>query len=289
MPPKQPLKKNLDLTPQPVKPNFDDELLAPSQDDAQLRINQAFVKQVQQRSRRTVWWAVGLIVALAVAAILYGTYGGSKTDQTPSPDANQQTGDQTSEALLAKLGRHIDLPQGEQPTVAKVVDVEKLRAQFPFYNSAKNGDVLVVYSQWALVYDPNADRIVNVVALQAATSSTATASSGSTATSTPASGQASSTAPAVEKITVEIRNGSGVGGAAGKFAEKLKGNAGFTVLKTGNAAKSDYQGTVVVDLTGGQRGLLVGELSQLASGSVVSQLPAGEASSQANVVVIIGK
>jgi hypothetical protein len=58
------------------------------------------------------------------------------------------------------------LPTDEQPTLATVSDVTKVRDQ-PFFTHAQNGDQVLVYTQTrkAILYRPSADRIVEVAPL----------------------------------------------------------------------------------------------------------------------------
>ena len=68
--------------------------------------------------------------------------------------------------LVAKVGRLMILPEGETPTVATVADPEKLKDQ-PFFANAKVGDKVLIYtnSKRAILYDPSADKIVEVAPL----------------------------------------------------------------------------------------------------------------------------
>jgi hypothetical protein len=78
--------------------------------------------------------------------------------------ANPQAGgQQEAEKLLEEVGRLIVLPENEQPTIATVSDVERLRDQ-PFFAKAKNGDRVWIYtdSRKAILYDPVLKKIVEV-------------------------------------------------------------------------------------------------------------------------------
>ena len=47
--------------------------------------------------------------------------------------------------ILAKVGKLIELPEGEEPTVATVQDAEKIKAQ-PFFAKAQNGQRVILFS-----------------------------------------------------------------------------------------------------------------------------------------------
>lgn len=65
--------------------------------------------------------------------------------------------------LVAKVGGLMVLPAGEEPTVATVADPSKLSDQ-PFFQNAKEGDKLMIYSQSqkVILYRPSENKIVEV-------------------------------------------------------------------------------------------------------------------------------
>lgn len=66
-------------------------------------------------------------------------------------------------ALLAKVRKHMVLPDNEEPVVATVTDKEALAKEQPFYQNAHNGDRVIAYmtARKAIIYDPIQDLIVN--------------------------------------------------------------------------------------------------------------------------------
>ena len=74
---------------------------------------------------------------------------------------------QEVKALLDKVGRLYALPQDEEPIVATVADPEKLPEAWknhPFFAKAQAGHKLLMYTRAgkAILYDPVADKIVEV-------------------------------------------------------------------------------------------------------------------------------
>ena len=81
-------------------------------------------------------------------------------------DGNAQKSQEEAKRIVAEVRQIIEISEDVEPTVATIVDVEQLRARNPFYNNAKNGDHLIVTSERAILYDPIAKRIVDVVPVQ---------------------------------------------------------------------------------------------------------------------------
>lgn len=69
--------------------------------------------------------------------------------------------------IVEKLGSLMMLPTGIEPTVATIVDVEKLRVQNKdFYANAQNGMQLVIYPTFAVIYDEKINKIINFAPVQ---------------------------------------------------------------------------------------------------------------------------
>ena len=83
--------------------------------------------------------------------------------------ANQQLSNPQAAAkaetkqLTEQVGRLIELPANETPTVATVVDVTKLQSQ-AFFANAKNGDRVLIFTQAkkAILYRPSTGKIIQV-------------------------------------------------------------------------------------------------------------------------------
>lgn len=65
--------------------------------------------------------------------------------------------------ITEKLGKIYDLPKDEEPTVATVLDKEKLKDQ-PFFARAENGDKVVIFtkSQLAILFRVSQNKIITV-------------------------------------------------------------------------------------------------------------------------------
>lgn len=97
-----------------------------------------------------------LLVAVGVAGYLYHEMASLKKT---SPDVAQED----VQKLVAEVGELIVLPTDEMPTVATVAEPEKLKDQ-AFFANAKAGDRVLLYTnaKKAILYDPEAHKIVEV-------------------------------------------------------------------------------------------------------------------------------
>lgn len=81
--------------------------------------------------------------------------------------SSQQSGAEVAARVLEKLRKHMDIPSDPEPTVATIVDIERLReSNSDFYGQAENGDHLIITKNRAVLYDPDRDLILDVVPVQ---------------------------------------------------------------------------------------------------------------------------
>lgn len=86
----------------------------------------------------------------------------------PEPASQQSTepvGEETAR-MVARVGEHAALPDGEEPIIAMIKDSTPLRGQ-AFYSRARVGDAVLFYpkARIAILYDPRLDRIINMAPL----------------------------------------------------------------------------------------------------------------------------
>lgn len=88
------------------------------------------------------------------------------------------------------------------------------------------------------------------------------------------------------RIRVEVRNGSGIVGAAGGMTEFLR-EQGFDVVDFGNADRFDHQRTFVIDRSGGAQALAAREVAAALQGVPIEAVPP-DTSIQLDVTVVVG-
>jgi hypothetical protein len=79
---------------------------------------------------------------------------------------NNQANQEKATQVVEKVKKLMDIDTSVEPTVATIVDVEKLKAQNPFYNKAQNGDYLIVTPTRAVLYREEDNIILDVVPVQ---------------------------------------------------------------------------------------------------------------------------
>lgn len=97
-----------------------------------------------------------LFAVVATIGLLY--IKERKKAQNPTQIASEE-----AQRIKDNVSRHILLPQDENPTIATIVDVDKLKEDnSEFYKNAENGDKVLIYSKQAIIYSPTKDIIINV-------------------------------------------------------------------------------------------------------------------------------
>ena len=109
----------------------------------------------------------GLIGLLFVVIVVGGFFGYQEYDRLRNENQRLSNPEEAARSDIEKtkdqVGKLIQLPEKEEPTVANVVDVSKLQGQ-EFFVNAENGDKLLVYNQArkAILYRPSIDKIIEV-------------------------------------------------------------------------------------------------------------------------------
>ena len=108
-----------------------------------------------------------ILFLLLVATSMLAYYFYSKLSNVKS-DPNIAAKEQF-DAIIGKVGKLIELPEGETPTMMTIADLSKLKDQ-PFFKRAKIGDKVILYNKAAkaLLYDPSADKLIDVAPINTA-------------------------------------------------------------------------------------------------------------------------
>lgn len=222
------------------------------------------------------------IILVAVGAIGVGIYYYLQYDKAQKLLKNPTLAAQTEQkTLIDKVGKLIELPQDEEPTVATVSDITKLKGQ-PFFAKAQNGFKVLIYSKAkrAILYDPKNNKIIEVGPINI----------GQSADPQKPAGDQSVPPAATTPVNVAIYNGTKTAGLAGTTEKQIAAKmSNVTVVAKGNA-KENYTKTLVIDLSGNQKAV-ASQLAKLLSGEVGS-LPKTEtlpASPAADLLIILGK
>lgn len=203
---------------------------------------------------------------LFIANLSLGLFFWSNQNKQTPPEPEQFS--QEVDRLVLEIGQLINLPTGEEPTVATVTDIEKLKDQ-PFFQKAKNGDKVLIYTQAkkAILYDPNAKKIIDVAPINIGSPS----------------------AQQTQSIKIVLRNGTKKVGLTSQIETDVRRSlANANIVTKENAAKDDYEKTIVVVLND----QVQDEAEKLADDLRVStgDLPKGESRpKEVDILVILGQ
>ncbi len=113
-----------------------------------------------------------LIIVLILLFFVIGAVGGyfgyeyltsqKVYEKLKDPEYISYLQEQQTEEILENLGSIILLPD-EEPTMATLLDIEELKKENPeFYKDAQKGDYLVIYSEKAIIYREEENKVINV-------------------------------------------------------------------------------------------------------------------------------
>ena len=234
-------------------------------------------------------WTIGFLSVLILGMIGAGGfaayYYGLNQRAMVSPAEDELT------MLVSQVGKLMDLPLGEVPTVATVTDKTKLESQ-SFFKKSENGDKVLIYmnSGKAILYRPSTKKIVDVTVINVAEQTptptpTETVATTETASIEPADSEVSA-APAIANIA--LYNGTAKKGLTQRQEDViLAGFKGVAILEKETANSTDYKKTLVVDVSG-KYADLVASLAKKYKAET-GTLPEGERVTTADILIIFGE
>jgi len=122
--------------------------------------------------RFSYWWQkiknfkVLLVIFLLIVLVSLGITANFYFEMKKAQSVAQLSASEDIQKTIKEVSKLILLPENEEPTVATIQDREKLDGQ-PFFNNAKNGDKVLIYSvaRKAVLYDPIRKIILEVAPL----------------------------------------------------------------------------------------------------------------------------
>lgn len=111
--------------------------------------------------KKTIFSLLNLLLILALAGF-GGFYFKKYHDlKNSNPEKIQQA---QTDQYVKEVGKLYDLPKNEKPDVATVKDKDALKKQYPFFDKAENGDVVLIYkdAKIAILYRPSNKQLVKV-------------------------------------------------------------------------------------------------------------------------------
>lgn len=217
-----------------------------------------------------------IMVVLVAAGLALNKLVSSRRMAASQPPST--TGDKDLDGLVQRVARHIAVNSAENPSIATVEDPDALRVQnAQFYALASKGDRLLVWSDKAVLYSMEQDKILAVLMIQKAPEAPTTPKATTTTAATPEA------AP-----TVEVRNGSGTAGLGRTLSTAIK-TAGMTTLTARDTTvKTVYPSTLIYVAPGKEFPTWIPKIQEtLGAGQVVTELP-NETDLKGDVVVVVG-
>lgn len=228
--------------------------------------------------RKKLWITVGIgtlfvlfLAATAAAGYLYYQL------KRPVVSSGQE---QEVGRIMGEVGNLMELPTGT-PTLATVTDKEKLASQ-PFFQRAENGDKVLFFTeaQKAVLYRPSTGKIIDVATINVAENKKSAGVEETPVTVVP-----------TEPARLALYNGTAKKGLTLEIEKEapVSDIAVYEVVAKENAAKNDYETTLVIALTEAQSPRAAALADAFGVG-VSAELPEGEtAPADTDILVILGK
>lgn len=129
-------------------------------------------KARKKLSPKALFLTLLLIAAFASSFYLYQQWQQTVKQLDTLKKTPAVAGQEELKVTIDKISKFISLPEGEDPTLATITDIEKLKDQ-PFFAKAQNGDKILIYTnaKKAYLYSPKNNRLLDVAPVNIGTPS----------------------------------------------------------------------------------------------------------------------
>ncbi|MCR4278337.1 MAG: LytR C-terminal domain-containing protein [bacterium] len=219
------------------------------------------------------WVGIGLLITIILVGVVIGPLR-LKQSATEAPSVEM--------SLLEKIGRHIAIPTDEDPTIARVEDVESMRQNNPtFYENASEGDALVVWSNLAVLYSEDKDLVLSVLPLELGSADKVIVEKKDEAEIA-----VDLLKNEQELVKIEVLNGTYVAGLARVANDSLE-EQGFTTMRPRDARHKGYEKSIIIKRIDQDLPEIM-SLLQEQFGAEVVDLPEAETIINGDIIVILG-
>lgn len=228
------------------------------------------LKDILNVQKYSTFWLAAVVIAAGIATSYFYIQNEKTKKLLKDPElaAKEQL-----KGVVEQVAKLIDVPKGEEPQVATVSDVKKLKDQ-PFFANAKNGDKVMIYNKAgrAILYRPSTNKIIEIAPINR--------------------GEAPEANPqivaAFKGVKVAIYNGAGKEGLAGATESKIRAKyPDIEVVTKENASEKDYKENIIIDVKGGKSAQTKALATVL--GGKVGSLPDGELKPDADILIIVAR
>lgn len=206
---------------------------------------------------RTALYVLVLLVLAGAAGYFFWQ---NKQNVAKLNNPNQASAQEVEE-LTKRVGKLMDLPKDEKPTIISVVDKDKVKTQ-AFFTNAENGDKVLVYTaaKKAILYRPLTGKIVEVGPVDIAPTT---------------------------NFKVALYSATGNTSNLDGIESKLKESVTNLEYPIKEEARTNTDKILVIDVNGGKT-VEVEQIAKLVGGEVTT-LPEGETKPDADFLIIAGK
>lgn len=236
---------------------------------------EAPAKRKRKIPTKLILIVVALVIVLLVAGYPTYYFYDKYQDAQLLLKNPKQAAQNEAKSLVEKIGKLIDLPKDEIPTIATVSDKTKLASQ-PFFAKAENGDKVLIFNKAkkAIIYRPSINKIIEVSAITLSVNSLE------------GQNEASPSAAISKGPKVVLLNGTTTTGLTRTAEDRLTSDKIVAeIVDRDNAKSQDYTKTIIIDLTG--ENTEIAQKMATALGGEVGELPEGESGAEGTEILVI--
>lgn len=101
--------------------------------------------------------------AIVILVILINNSLYNKSIKSALKDSKAvKTEEALKETIISEVNQLFELPKDEEVIIGTIQNIDELENKQEYFNKAKNGDLLLIYPDMTIIYDPKTKTIVDI-------------------------------------------------------------------------------------------------------------------------------
>lgn len=107
-----------------------------------------------------------VIIVVIISRSLYNNRYNNSIKTSLKDAKTLKTEEALKESMVSEINKLYELPADTEVIVGTITNIEELKSKQKYFEKAKNGDLLLIYPDKTIIYDPVTKTVVDVVGVR---------------------------------------------------------------------------------------------------------------------------
>ena len=123
-------------------------------------------KKLRHGRKPIIWLLLSLICIIGLyflSSLIYTKIYNQQILEALSETRSISSKQAIKDTNLSQINQLFELPPDKSLTTGKITDIKSLKTKSPIFQNARNGDIILIYPDLTVIYDPVNKYIVSIV------------------------------------------------------------------------------------------------------------------------------